>query len=81
MPSPDLLYTQKVLVEEGTVANNVSKRTVSVEKVSTFEGEVLKESSSVQAPNTNTDTAAHNVNNVFPIAYYNAAMPPILHAA
>lgn len=51
------------------MANNVSKRTVSVEKVSTLEREVLKESSSVQVQNANKDTVAHNINKFLFIAY------------
>ena len=46
MPSPDLLYTQNERVEEGTVENRVSSRTVSVENVSDSDGDVPKVSSS-----------------------------------
>ena len=48
-PSPDLLYTQKILVDVGTLENVVSSRSVSVEKESRLLRDVVKVSSSEQA--------------------------------
>lgn len=49
MPSPELLYTQKVRVVLGTRENTVSSLTVSVENVRVLPTEVENVSSSVQA--------------------------------
>ena len=46
-PSPDLLYTQKVLVDVGTLEKVVSSRSVSVEKERRLLRDVVNVSSSV----------------------------------
>ena len=46
---PELLYIQNVRVDDGTRENSVSKSILSVENVSVFDGEVVKDSSSAHA--------------------------------
>ena len=48
-PSPERLYAQKEWVVVGTLAKVVSRLSVSVENVSLFCGDVVKESSSMHA--------------------------------
>ena len=53
-PFPERLLTQKSRVDDGTVENTVSMRTVSVENVSRLFGDVVKSSISSHALKPNT---------------------------
>ena len=64
-PSPDLLYTQKVLVDVGTLEKVVSSRSVSVEKESRLLRDVVKVSSSEQAAIIMTTDRKNNIDNFF----------------
>ena len=53
-PLPERVLTQKSRVEDGTVVNTVTKRTMSVENVSRLFGDVVKSSISSHALKPNT---------------------------